>query len=53
MAKYIITWNSGYGETDAEIEADSVEEARNYAYEEALEEFNSNASYSAELADED
>lgn len=54
MAKYKITWNSGYGETEAEIEADSIDQARQFAYEEALEEFESSASYDAEeIEDED
>jgi len=45
MGKYIIKWDSGYGENYMEVEADSLEEADKMAWEECRDEFESNASY--------
>lgn len=43
--KYIIKWNSGYGDTYMEVEADNDKEAMNRAYDEWREEAESNADY--------
>lgn len=43
--KFIIEWDAGFGTTYKEIEADSVEEANNCAYEHCREEFENNCSY--------
>jgi len=47
MTKYIITYNCGYGDTVDLIEADSLSEAENAAYEAWNEDAQSQADYSA------
>lgn len=53
MAKYLIKWNAGYGESYDVYEADSLEEAEQIAYEEWIQEAESNARHSAELLTKD
>jgi len=55
--KYIIQWNTGYGDDHEVIEAENQEEADKIAYEAWHEEAQNNADYSAmeytqELAEE-
>ena len=45
MTKYIITWDIGYGRSHELVEAASEEAASAIAYENAREEFESNADY--------
>jgi len=57
MAKYIIRWNAGYGDSYEVIDAESQEKADIQAYEQWREETESNADYDAseytkELAEE-
>lgn len=47
MAKFIIHWNVGYGDTYIEVEADSMEDAIDMAYAEAMEEVQSSIDYGA------
>lgn len=45
--KYLIIWNSGWGEGEEVIEAEGLKEATDAAYEAAKQEFEDNASYEA------
>ena len=45
MKKWIITWDSGYGNNYSEVEAETEEEAGKIAYEEWQEESEANANY--------
>jgi len=53
MSKYIIKWDSGYGESYEVLDFDSEEEAMRSAYEGWREEAESNANYGAELYTEE
>ena len=46
--KYIIMWNSGYGDTYDSVEAENFEDAEKMAYESWKEEAESQAIYQAE-----
>lgn len=48
MAKFIITWNTGYGASHEIVEADTPVLANDIAYERWREEAENNADYSAE-----
>lgn len=48
MKKWIITWNSGYGDCHAEVEADNHDDAVMMAYESWKEDVESGADYRAE-----
>lgn len=48
MPKFIIKWDIGYGENAEVIEASNEADAEMAAYERAKEDFESQASYSAE-----
>lgn len=45
MPRYIITWNAGYGDNYAEVEALNKEAAAEMAYDEWEEEASNNADY--------
>ena len=45
MNTYLIYWNCGYGENTEEVEANSVEEAQEMAYEAWLQDAESNGEY--------
>jgi hypothetical protein len=45
--KFIITWDAGYGDSSEVIEADSLTEALEIAYETAIEEAENNLKYDA------
>lgn len=45
MKKYIIKWNTGYGDNYDEVEAESEDDARDKAYDAWKEEAESNADY--------
>ncbi len=47
MAKFIIRWDAGCGESCEVVEADSLEEAEALAYEQWMEEAETQAQYSA------
>ncbi|GEM_PF-2467235 len=53
MPKFIITWNAGYGDSAAVIEAESHAAASLVAYENWRDEAESNADYGAEEYDKD
>ena len=52
MKKYLIKWNSGYGDTTAVVEYETHKEANEHAYEEWRQEVENQADYSAELLTE-
>lgn len=47
MPKFIVYWDARYGQSSDVIEADTLKEADEYAYEEWLGEAESNADYGA------
>lgn len=49
MAKFIIKWDAGLGDSHEEIEAENQDAADMIAYEAWKEEAETNANYSAEL----
>ena len=53
MAKWIITWNCGYGPMADVIEAESQEDADEAAYDAWREDAENNADYRAQPYDED
>lgn len=53
MAKYLITWNSGYGEESDLFEADSEEEASDEACRRWREAAENQAEYEARLVTEE
>ena len=48
MGKYIIRWNTGYGDSAEVVEAENIDEAYKIAYEQWRDEAEGNADYSAE-----
>ena len=48
MQKFIITWDTGYGDSHMIVEADDIDEANTIAYEYWREDAENNAKYSAE-----
>lgn len=48
MAKYKITWNIGYGDSEEIIEAESLEQANEIAYEYWHDAVENDANYGAE-----
>ena len=48
MKRFIIQWNTGYGDSYDVVEAENQEDARIIAYEVWRDEVESNADYSAE-----
>lgn len=53
MPRYRIFWNIGYGRMTDEVDADSIDQARDHAYEAAREDFESQADYGASELDEE
>jgi hypothetical protein len=53
MAKYLVKWNIGFGDSHEVLEFETVEEADAYAYEQAKDEFESNAYYGGELLNQE
>lgn len=53
MAKYVVKWNTGCGDSYDVIERDSEEAAEKYAYESWREEAEGSAVYSADLLTDD
>lgn len=47
MAKWIIIWDAGYGDSADVVEADTYEEALEMAHDQWFEDAQSNADYSA------
>ena len=47
MPRFLIRWDAGYGEQEIEIEADSLEEAEEEAYNHWLEDIQSQGDYEA------
>jgi hypothetical protein len=50
--KFIVSWNAGFGEVETVIEAEDIWRARDYAHTMALDQFESNATWGARLAEE-
>ena len=48
MAKFIIKWDAGYGESAEVVDAENIEKAQKLAYEYWKEDVENNANYSAE-----
>lgn len=53
MPKFIINWDSGYGESHDVIEADTLDEANAIAYDQWRDEAESYANYGAEEYNEE
>jgi len=48
MAKFIVSWNVGYGDISEVVECENFEKAQRYAYEAWREESESQADYGVE-----